>query len=175
MGKARRPITASPLSPNHNAPRHPTGQIPEESTEAHQPRRDLNRTVHRIIGSVEAKVKNPFKVGSIVKASRKKDWTVLWDSGASEDVKSQAIKKVPGATALSPQVGCAAAAAAGEVLCDGDAVVDGDDSSDSSGDEDDTEPENEHVKHQKESWATIRKLTGQIVRAPWQKGSKKQD
>jgi hypothetical protein len=39
----------------------------------------------------------------------------------------------------------------GEVLCDGDAVVDGDDSSDSSGDEDDTEPVNEHVKHQKES------------------------
>ena len=42
-------------------------------------------------------------------------------------------------------------------------------SSDSSGDEDDTEPENEHVKHQKESWATIRKLTGQVVRAPRQR------
>jgi len=49
MGKARRPITASPLSPNHSAPRHPTGQIPEESTEAHQPRRDFNWAVHRII------------------------------------------------------------------------------------------------------------------------------
>jgi len=29
--------------------RHPTGQIPEESTEAHQPRRDFTRVVHRII------------------------------------------------------------------------------------------------------------------------------
>ena len=45
----RRPITASPLSPNHSAPRHPTGRIPEESTEVHQPRRDFTRVVHRII------------------------------------------------------------------------------------------------------------------------------
>jgi len=54
MGKARRPITASPLSPNHSAPRHPTGQIPGEPTEAHQPRRDFNRAVNRIIDSTIA-------------------------------------------------------------------------------------------------------------------------
>ena len=34
-----------------SAPRHPTGRIPEESTEAHQPRRDFTRTVHHIIDS----------------------------------------------------------------------------------------------------------------------------
>ena len=49
MGKARRPITASPLSLNHSTPRHPTGQIPEDPIEAHEPRRDFNRAVHRII------------------------------------------------------------------------------------------------------------------------------
>ena len=53
----RRPITASPLSPNHSAPRHPTGQIPEESTEAHQPRRDFTRAVHRIIDNTGPSLK----------------------------------------------------------------------------------------------------------------------
>ena len=48
-GKARRPITVSPLYPNHSAPRHPTGQIPEEPAEAHQPRRGFNRAVRRYI------------------------------------------------------------------------------------------------------------------------------
>jgi len=49
MGEARRPITVSPVSPNHSAPRHPIGQIPEEPTEAHKPRRDFKRAVHRTI------------------------------------------------------------------------------------------------------------------------------
>ena len=45
MGKARHPTTASPLSPDHSAPRQPTGQIPEEPTEAHQPRASRTLTI----------------------------------------------------------------------------------------------------------------------------------
>jgi len=39
----------APFPPNHSAPRHPIGLIPEEPTEAHKPRRDFNRAVHRTI------------------------------------------------------------------------------------------------------------------------------
>jgi len=35
-------------------PRHPAGQIPEEPTEAHQPRRDFNRAVQHIIYTKKA-------------------------------------------------------------------------------------------------------------------------
>ena len=63
MGKARRPITASPISPNHSAPRHPTGQIPEESTEAHKPRRGFNRAVHRIIYILVVRAKDLIMMG----------------------------------------------------------------------------------------------------------------
>ena len=55
--KAWRPTTASPLSPNHSAPWHPTGQIPEEPTETHQPRRDFTRAVHRITGTWASNVR----------------------------------------------------------------------------------------------------------------------
>jgi hypothetical protein len=76
------------------------------------------------------------QIGDIIEAPGMKLWKVQWDSGASEDMKSQATRKVDAATALSPQTGAAAASAAGEVLCDVDAVVAGDVSSGSDSDDD---------------------------------------
>ena len=44
----------APFFPNHSVPRHPTGLIPEEPTEAHKPRRNFNRAVHRTIYKSQA-------------------------------------------------------------------------------------------------------------------------
>ena len=125
---------------------------------------------------VETK-KKPPRFGNIKKADGNKLWIVTWDSGQSEVMKSQAIKAVPFATALSPNAAAAASAAsvgAGPVR-EGDAVLGNDESDSDAGDEEDVGPENIHAVHQAESWAKIKSFEDTKVRAPWQQKSKRPD
>jgi hypothetical protein len=125
---------------------------------------------------VESK-KKPPRFGNIKKTDGSKLWIVTWDSGQSEVIKSQAIKAVPFATALSPNAAAAASAAsvwAGPVR-EGDAVLGNDESDSDAEDEEDVGPENIHAVHQAESWAMIKSFEGTKVNAPWQQSSKRKD